>query len=253
MSGTFVLGADRAYGIIGTDEVAVVTNGNTTGTVYIGKGPSTSVGSNDFSIAAGASRVVQGPAYAIGSTNVTISTRNIPVEERAPSPVVRIFTGDTPNDDAAGSGSQGGTSTAHTAALAHVCEIAILQRTTLTGIGYLLGATGGTDKVIAVLYDYRGNVLANSAIAGTTAGTANTYQELAFTAPYEVFASGRYFVGIAANGTTATLQKSDGTVGQAGDVTIIAGTAAAAWTAGSAPTNITVPTAVATFPVAYTY
>lgn len=249
MSGTFTLGTDRAYGIIGTDEAAVVTNGNTTGTVYIGKGPSTSSATNDFSIAAGAARLVKGPAYAIGSTNVTVSTRDVPVQDAAGAPATRWYVGGTPTDD----GSGGGANKTLTALRAELGQVDILQRSTLTGIGYLIGTTGGTDKAIAVLYDSRGNPLAWSAVAGTTVGTANTYQELAFTVPFEVVDPGRHFIGIITNGTTATLQVQNGTTGIAGDVSVLGGTQASAWTVSSAPVAVTAPTAVGEIPIGYTY
>lgn len=76
--------------------------------------------------------------------------------------------------------------------------------TLLTGIGVLVGGTGGTDKWIAELHDSAGNLVATSDTSGTTAGTANLWQDLAFTAQYQA-AAGTYFLTIQSNGTTATL------------------------------------------------
>lgn len=73
---------------------------------------------------------------------------------------------------------------------------------TLTGIAQLIGGTGGTDLWIFELHNSAGTLVATSATAGTTAGTANTWQRLAFTAPYEATA-GDYFLAIQSNGTTA--------------------------------------------------
>jgi len=73
----------------------------------------------------------------------------------------------------------------------------------LTGVAVLVGATGGTDKWIVELHDANGNLVATSATAGTTAGTADTVQEIAFTAPYQATA-GNYFLALQSNGTTAT-------------------------------------------------
>jgi hypothetical protein len=61
---------------------------------------------------------------------------------------------------------------------------------------------GGTDKVIAELFDSSGALLANSALAGATVGTAANSQQVALTAVYEAV-PGLYFVGLVFNGTTA--------------------------------------------------
>ena len=76
--------------------------------------------------------------------------------------------------------------------------------TVLTGINVLVGGTGGTDKWIAELHDSAGNLLATSATAGVTTGTANQWMQLPFTAPYSA-APGTYYIVIQSNGTTATL------------------------------------------------
>lgn len=72
----------------------------------------------------------------------------------------------------------------------------------LTGIEVLVGGTGGTDLWIAELFDDTGALVATSSTSGTTAGTANIWQRLAFTAAYEA-AAGTYFLSIQSNGTTA--------------------------------------------------
>lgn len=73
---------------------------------------------------------------------------------------------------------------------------------TLTGIAALVGGTGGTDNWIFELHDADGALVATTATAGTTAGTANTWQRIAFTAAYEA-AAGDYFIAVQSNGTTA--------------------------------------------------
>ena len=50
--------------------------------------------------------------------------------------------------------------------------------------GLWVGGTGGTDKWIAELHDSAGNLLATSATAGVTAGTAGQWMQLPFTAAY---------------------------------------------------------------------
>lgn len=74
----------------------------------------------------------------------------------------------------------------------------------LTGLDVKVGATGGTDTWIAALYGPTGTLLASSTLSGTTAGTAATWQRLAFTASYTLTQPGQYFVALQSSGTTAT-------------------------------------------------
>jgi hypothetical protein len=74
--------------------------------------------------------------------------------------------------------------------------------TVVTGIRALIGATGGTDKFIFELHDSAGNLIATTATAGVTVGTAGTWQAIPFTAPVTVNA-GVYFIVVQLNGTTA--------------------------------------------------
>lgn len=78
----------------------------------------------------------------------------------------------------------------------------------ITGVGFLLGSVGGTDKVIVSLYSSTGAVLANSTTAssGTTAGTAANTQEIPFTSTLTVQGPQVVWVGVAANGGTAKLR-----------------------------------------------
>lgn len=106
---------------------------------------------------------------------------------------------------------------------------------TLTGIGFLLGSVGGTDLVLVELHDADGKLIANSALAGVTAGTTATMQEIPFTAPVEVLGPGWYYVSVTMNGTTARLRtmaaatamastaltkSATGTFGTVGDLTV---------------------------------
>lgn len=75
----------------------------------------------------------------------------------------------------------------------------------LTGINVLVGGTGGTDKWLVELHSPTGVLLATSALAGVTAGTAATWQQIAFTATYNLQVPGLYWVTVQTNGTTATL------------------------------------------------
>jgi len=81
---------------------------------------------------------------------------------------------------------------------------------TLTGIRAKVGTTGGTDLWIFELHGPTGLLLATSTTDGTTAGTGNTYQSLAFTATYNLTVPGTYFIAIQSNGTTAKLATLNG-------------------------------------------
>lgn len=86
----------------------------------------------------------------------------------------------------------------------YIVDQPVGQAMTVTGVNVLVGSTGGTDKWIAELHDSAGLLVATSALAGATTGTAGTYQQLAFTAPVSI-APGTYYIAIQTNGTTATL------------------------------------------------
>ena len=73
---------------------------------------------------------------------------------------------------------------------------------TLTGISYLIGSVGGTDKVIVELRNTAGVLVATSALAGATVGTAANLQSVDFIAPVAVTA-GQYYAVVQFNGTTA--------------------------------------------------
>lgn len=76
----------------------------------------------------------------------------------------------------------------------------------LTGMAVLNGTTVGTDKHLYILYDASGNVLANTAVAGTTTAGASTYQKINFTTPFYAVGPARYFGCTQTNGTTDTLR-----------------------------------------------
>jgi hypothetical protein len=99
-----------------------------------------------------------------------------------------------------------GTSTTTTAAELYCTEIDLPYSKLLTGIAPHIGATGGTDLWIGALYDSTGNLVANSAIAGTTpSATAYAWQALPFTTSYYAVGPAQYFGCVQSNGTTATL------------------------------------------------
>lgn len=75
---------------------------------------------------------------------------------------------------------------------------------TITNLCVRVGATGGTDNWILELHSPSGVLLANTALAGTTAGTAATWQVIPLVTPYTVTNGGVYSVSLISNGTTAT-------------------------------------------------
>lgn len=99
------------------------------------------------------------------------------------------------------------TSAVHVAGTIYVAELVIERNFLATGVKVLNGATAATDKLIAILYDSAGNVVATSALAGTLAAGTNAFQTLAFTATVDVPGPARYYIGIQANGTTTTTRR----------------------------------------------
>lgn len=121
-----------------------------------------------------------------------------------------------------------GTDTACTNGTIYFSALYLPVQKVLTGAFYLIGSVGGTDKVIVSLHDKDGAVLANSATAGTTVGTAANVQSVAFAATYTAPA-GLYYVGCTFNGTTAKFRSYPipGSKGYAGSAAQTFGTVAA--------------------------
>lgn len=101
-----------------------------------------------------------------------------------------------------------GTSTQGVANKQWISPLWIPANVTLTGLAYLIGTTGGTDKAIVSLYNNAGTLVANSTTAGggTTVGTAANLQSLDFTATYAAVGPARYFAAVQTNGTTAFIR-----------------------------------------------
>ncbi|NBW20220.1 MAG: hypothetical protein EBR82_70850 [Caulobacteraceae bacterium] len=140
-----------------------------------------------------------------------------------------------------------GTNTTLVAGTAYFSEIFIPRPVTLTGIAVLNGATVGTNNGLVALYDSNGQLVANSALAGTLSAGANAFQTRDFTAAVAVEA-GRYFIAYEQNGTTATVRTI------AVSTFIDALTGSLAGTFGTL-TAITVPTTVTADvgPIGYAY
>jgi hypothetical protein len=174
----------KAVVVVGKDQAARVTNTASSGTLYIKSTSDVTSSSNDFSIAAAGSRLVNGPAWGIGSVEVPVLISDLAAGQAADAITPTRYWMHGPKDTSTG------TDTTVTANRAYVGQINIPRRQTFTGAGFLIGGTGGTHKAIVALYDKDGNPLAYSAIAGVTVGTANTYQELPFVTPLEIVAPG---------------------------------------------------------------
>jgi hypothetical protein len=111
-----------------------------------------------------------------------------------------------------------GADTLGVAANLWVSELVIPKNTLLTGLSVLIGSVGGTDKIIVTLYDVNGNLLANSALAGTLVSTASLFQRLAFSAAYQA-KPGKYYIGVMTSSTTAKIQTQVGGDHDAGVLT----------------------------------
>lgn len=95
-----------------------------------------------------------------------------------------------------------GTDTACTNGTVYAAGLWVPRKVRVTGIRYVIGSVGGTDKVIASVHDSNGAVVANSATAGATVGTAANTQDVVLTAVTDLD-PGLYFFGLTFNGTTA--------------------------------------------------
>lgn len=96
-----------------------------------------------------------------------------------------------------------GTDTACTNGTVYTGSVFVPENCTITGIQYLIGSVGGTDKVVVALYDKTGTLLANSDTAGATVGTAANLQQVALTSTYAAVGPAYYHIGLCFNGTTA--------------------------------------------------
>lgn len=143
-----------------------------------------------------------------------------------------------------------GTDVTPVAGTRYTSEILVPYNMTMTGIGYLIGTAGGTDKAIVELHDANGTLLAYSAVAGVTVGTLATFQEIPFTAPVEVIGPQKYYLSVTMNGTTARLRAIATALGVSQTLT----TKSATGTFGTVG-DLTVPTTFTADvgPIAYTY
>ena len=113
-----------------------------------------------------------------------------------------------------------GTSTADVAGRVFYDTVYIPQTTVLTGLSFLIGATGGTDNVDMFLARADGQFLAKTLAGGTLVGSAGRFQDINFVAntvagqtAFLATGPARYWIAWQGNGTTATLATIDLTPG----------------------------------------
>lgn len=155
----------------------------------------------------------------------------------------------SPNTGAQTSGAAFGTNSTLTANSTYCTEIDLPESKLLTGLAPHIGTTGGTDKWIVGLYDFGGNLLAQSAAAGATVGSGNAWQAQAFTVPFYAVGPAQYFGCFITNGTTAT---ADLVTTAKGDNILTKVTTGSSFVL---PTSFTVPTSFNNVngPYLYTY
>lgn len=101
-----------------------------------------------------------------------------------------------------------GTDTACATNTQFVSSVFIPVNKTITGIAYLVGSTGGTDKAYGVLYDASGTALAFSSTTsgGVTVGSAASVTAMDLTATYAAKGPAMFYVGVSVNGATAKIR-----------------------------------------------
>jgi len=159
-------------------------------------------GSFDYSSATGIFKTSTGANTLSGDTTLATGKKLVPSATGGIDPAVAGFTAAW----TCGTGvllATAGNDNACTNGDVYWAPIFIPCNTTITGIAYLIGSVGGTDKVIAALYSSTGTLLANSALAGATVGTAANMQAVDFTATYAAKGPALYYVALQFNGTTA--------------------------------------------------
>jgi hypothetical protein len=132
-----------------------------------------------------------------------------------------------------------GASSINTTGAICLTEIFVPHWNTWKGLAVLNGTVASADNVLVALYGSDGKLLANSAIAGTVASGASTFQNRDFLVPVTL-APGRYFGAYQSAGATATTNRPIAANG----VNLLTGSIAG--TFGTVPATVTVPTTFTT-------
>lgn len=267
----FVQTSDKP-GTVSVPAGGSVTVFNNGATLYYGATSAVTSSSNDGSISSGSSATftspkfvitAQGASTSVFAQNAEVATDNLrvggnlTVAGTTTSTGAQTFTGAATLTGGVAGGkpwnihtwqpvaATSGTDTACSNGTAYVGSVLVPANCTVTGIQYLVGSVGGTDKVVASLHNASGTPVANSATAGATVGTAAEVQQVAFTSTYAAVGPAFYFVALTFNGTTAKFRSvpahtQNGVIGNG--VTQTFGTVAA-FTAPSTFTADKVPVA----------
>jgi hypothetical protein len=218
-----------------TADAAVVTNDLDVGDDLTIAGD-VAVATNKFTVAAASGNtVVAGTLGVTGATTVTgglVGTSKIRITNIEIGSVALASLG---------------TNTTPVSGTIYVSEIWLPSNKTLVGGAFLNGGTVGTNNAIVALYSAAGALLASSALAGVLTVGANTFQEIAFTAPYAAVGPAKYFLAYQTNGTTTRLR----TIATATYLNTASATAGVFGTLGA----ITPPTTTTadTGPIGYVY
>ena len=173
---------------------------------------------------------------------------------RESTPLGDTTTGDTTVADVSGIGQTAyasiGTTTAGVSGTEYESSIFVPYTQVFTGLKVLQNATVGTDKMIGILRDASGNLLATSSLSGVATASASTFLTLPFTSTILLPGPARYFIG-AQMGTTAT----DGMFLQATVQFVNTLTTSATGTFGTVPATFSEPTTFTTAkgPIAFLY
>ena len=179
-----------------SDSNTSASSSTTGGIIQNGSSAATSVGIGGGNVNAGGTLTVGGNSTLTGTLGVTAASTFTGGAKLATQPTIYPAAGGLWQLATAG------TDSACTNGTSYFVELNVPYNQTLTGLAYQVGSVGGTDKVIVALYNSAGTVVASSAVAGATVGTAAQIQSVAFETPYAAV-SGRYFASVTFDGTTA--------------------------------------------------
>ena len=99
------------------------------------------------------------------------------------------------------------------------CEVFVPYNMIMTGIGYLIGTVGGTDKGDRWSCTMPTETAREFGFGGRDRRDVGHHQEIPFTAPVEVIGPQKYYLSVTMNGTTARLRTVPTAVGAAQTLT----------------------------------
>jgi hypothetical protein len=138
--------------------------------------------------------------------SITSSQHKTDGTTREPSPGTLVSGSKTRWANIPTTSTQQGTDTAAVAGRFFITDLYVPVSCSLSGIAWLVGSVGGTDKVLVALWGADGSLLATSSLAGVTVGAAGSVQSLTFTTPKSLSGPTMVAVGIQLSGSTAKLR-----------------------------------------------